>query len=95
MPKSPDRNSKPDSPDTNPSIDPETGKVNPSAPTIGTEGWGNTSDERQVLDQNPPAKIGGEQPKRNSADGRAAQPRHASGRANTNKQVGRHEEDAA
>ena len=90
MPKSTDTKSKPDNPDMNPSIDPQTGKVNPSAPTVGTEGWGNTSDERRVLDQNPPADIGGEQPKSNPGDGRTAQTRPASGRANrTSKSAGR------
>lgn len=33
----------------NPSVNPETHKVNPSAPTVGTEGWGMTSDERRTL----------------------------------------------
>ena len=45
----------PESTGKNPSINPETGKVNPSAPTAGTEGWGNTRDERQTLRENPPS----------------------------------------
>lgn len=39
----------------NPSIDPQTGAVNPSSPTVGTEGWGNTADERKTLSANPPS----------------------------------------
>lgn len=39
----------------NPSINPQTGAVNPSAPTAGTEGWGNTRDERGALSENPPS----------------------------------------
>ena len=38
----------------NPSIDPETHAVNPSAPTIGTEGWGLTTDERRTLSDTEP-----------------------------------------
>ena len=36
---------------TNPSVNPDDGGVNPSAPSAGTEGWGMTSDERRVLTQ--------------------------------------------
>jgi predicted small metal-binding protein len=39
----------------NPSINPQTGNVNPSAATAGTEGWGNTADERRTLSENPPS----------------------------------------
>ena len=39
----------------NPSVNPETHTVNPSAPTAGTEGWGNTTDERGALSENPPS----------------------------------------
>jgi predicted small metal-binding protein len=51
MPKSTDTNLNPNIPGTNPSVDPKTGAVNPSAPTVGTEQWGNTSDERRTLGQ--------------------------------------------
>jgi len=50
-----DPKTNPESTSKNPSINPETGKVNPSAPTAGTEGWGNTRDERQTLRENPPS----------------------------------------
>jgi hypothetical protein len=49
MPKSTTKNDTPDMPNRNPSVDPQTGTVNPSAPTVGTEQWGNTSDERRML----------------------------------------------
>ena len=38
-----------------PSVNPKTHAVNPSAPTTGTEGWGNTTDERAALSENPPS----------------------------------------
>ncbi len=44
---------------TNPSVNPETGEVNPSAPTAGTEGWGTTPDERRALNPNPPVRNSG------------------------------------
>ena len=31
--------------------------VDPSAPTVGTEGWGNTADEHRVLSPNDPQSI--------------------------------------
>ena len=45
----------PDFSNENPSVNPETHSVNPSAPTTGTEGWGNTTDERGALSENPPS----------------------------------------
>ncbi len=41
----------------NPSVDPETHNVNPSAPTVGTEGWGTTSDERRALAGTEPEAV--------------------------------------
>jgi len=35
--------------DANPSVHPDTHTVDPSAPPVGTEGWGLTSDEQRVL----------------------------------------------
>jgi len=37
-----------------PSVNPKTGKVNPSAPTVGTEGWGKAQDERRTLSNAEP-----------------------------------------
>ena len=36
-------------PGTNPNTTSRDGGINPSAPTIGTEGYGNTSDERHIV----------------------------------------------
>ncbi len=85
MPKSSDKHSKPDIPGTNPSVDPKTGTVNPSAPTAGTEQWGNTSDERRVFDQNKPAGTRGGQMKGNTEDHMAAASQREHDRATTNK----------
>jgi hypothetical protein len=71
MPKSTSKNDTPDVPATNSSVDPQTGTVNPSAPTVGTEQWGNTSDERRVLGHDRPAKTQAGQPKRNPRNRRA------------------------
>jgi hypothetical protein len=50
-----DHRIEPDFSTENPSVNPKTKTVNPSAPTAGTEGWGNTTDEREALSQNPPS----------------------------------------
>jgi len=55
---------------TNPSVDPDTGEVNPSAPTVGTEGYGTTSDERRVLAPNHPSATRSGQMKGNPGDDR-------------------------
>lgn len=54
MPNNPNRNLDSELA-ANPSVNPKTHAVNPSAPTTGTEGWGNTADERQALSENPPS----------------------------------------
>lgn len=54
MADNPNRNSTPEFRTDNPSVNPETHKVNPSAPTVGTEGWGNTTDERRTLSGTEP-----------------------------------------
>ena len=45
MPKNKPKNNR----GANTDVDPPLGGINPSAPTAGTEGWGQTSDERRVL----------------------------------------------
>jgi predicted small metal-binding protein len=55
----------------NPSVDPKTHTVNPSAPTTGTEGWGNTADERRALSENPPSISKDGQTSRNVQDNQA------------------------
>ncbi|HTV66494.1 MAG TPA: DUF1059 domain-containing protein [Bryocella sp.] len=60
MPKTPKttaKNDTPSAPRTNPSVDPKTSTVNPSAPTVGTEAWGNTSDERKTMGKDQPADL--------------------------------------
>jgi predicted small metal-binding protein len=85
MPKSSDPNRMPDIPETNPSVNPKTGAVNPSAPTVGTEQWGNTSDERRVLGQNEAAETPAAQMKGNPGDSMRAGSKHAEQHATTNK----------
>ncbi len=72
MPKSTDKNTLPDMPGTNPSVNPQTGAINPSAPTVGTEQWGNTSDERRVLGELDPADTRAGQMKGNPDDSNPA-----------------------
>ena len=54
-----------------PSVNPKTLAVNPSAPTTGTEGWGNATDERQALSENPPSISKPGQIPRTSGDNQA------------------------
>lgn len=70
---------------TNPNVTSHNGGVNPSAPASGTEGWGNTSDERRVLQMNDPAATRAGQMKGNPGDNQAEAARLASERATTNK----------
>jgi predicted small metal-binding protein len=83
--KSTDKNAMPDTPSTNPSVNPQTGAVNPSAPTVGTEQWGNTSDERRVLGQHEPANTRSGQMKGNPGDNMTAASQREEQRATTNK----------
>jgi predicted small metal-binding protein len=39
----------------NPNVRSRDGGINPSAPSSGTENWGNTADERRVVSMNDPA----------------------------------------
>ncbi len=55
----------------NPSVNPKTHAVNPSAPTTGTEGWGNTTDERRTLSENPPSASKDGQTSRTGGDNQA------------------------
>src|SRR5690242_11819049 len=71
MPKSNDKNMGPSGPGTNPNTQSQGGSVNPSAPSVGTEQWGNTSDERQVLGGGPPAATRAGQLKGNPGDDEA------------------------
>lgn len=77
-------------PGTNPNVTSRNGGINPSAPATGTEGWGNTSDERRVLQINDPAGTRAGQMKGNPGDNQAEATRRAGERATSNK---RREED--
>ena len=85
MPKRTDKNLRPEIPGTNPSVNPKTGAINPSAPTVGTEQWGNTSDERRVLGENEPAETRAGQMNGNPGDDMTAASQRAEQRATTNK----------
>ena len=70
---------------SNPSVNPQDGSINPSAPTVGTEGWGMTTDERQVLSPNGPQETRAGQMKGNPGDHQTAASERASAAATTNK----------
>lgn len=84
MPKRTDTNAVPDT-QTNPSVDPQTGTVNPSAPTVGTEQWGNTSDERRVMGEHDPTATRAGQMKDNPGDSMTAASQREEKRAANNK----------
>ena len=85
MPKSTDRKQTPSTPGTNPNVHSQPGEINPSAPTVGTEGWGNTADERRVLGQNQPNATRSGQMKGNPGDHMTAASEREHERATTNK----------
>jgi len=66
-----DPRTNPDFSTKNPSVNPATKAVNPSAPTVGTEGWGNTTDERRTLSQTPPSMSKEGQTSRAAGDNQA------------------------
>ena len=61
------------------------GGINPSAPTAGTEGWGQTSDERQTLSTNDPHDTRAGQMKGNPGDHMRAASQREEDRATSNK----------
>jgi predicted small metal-binding protein len=63
----------------------QSGGVNPSSPSIGTEGWGMTSDERRTLSQHDPAATRAGQMKGNLGDKMTEGSERASQAATTNK----------
>ncbi len=85
MPKSTDDKTAHNSPGTKPKLQSQEGGVNPSAPTTGTEGWGDTSDERQVMSTNHPAGTRAGQMRGNPGDNMTAAVQRESDRATTNK----------
>ncbi len=85
MPKSTDKSTTRGRAGTNPNVSSGKGGINPSAPTTGTEGWGNTSDERRVLSNVDPAGTRAGQMKGNPGDNMTEASQQASERATTNK----------
>ena len=73
----------PSGPGTNPDVYPENGGINPSAPSVGTEGWGTTSDERRVLTRQEPEHTRSGQQKGNPGDNQTEVSQRASEKANT------------
>ncbi|HUI83332.1 MAG TPA: DUF1059 domain-containing protein [Candidatus Binatia bacterium] len=71
-------------PGTNPNLHSQQGAINPSAPTTGTEAWGNTSDERRVLSQSDPSATRSGQMKGNPGDSQTSASQRASGAARSN-----------
>lgn len=61
----------PNIPGTNPNTASRDGEINPSAPSVGTEQWGNSSDERKVLSGNHPSHTRAGQMKGNPGDSQA------------------------
>lgn len=61
------------------------GGINPSAPTAGTEAWGQTSDERRVLGDHSPEDTRAGQMKDNPGDDMAAASQREEHRASSNK----------
>ena len=68
MAKSTDDKLRPDIAGTNPDVQSQNGQINPSAPSVGTEGWGNTADERRVLSSEKPSATRAGQMKGNPGD---------------------------
>ena len=64
---------------------PRDGSVDPSAPTTGTEGWGQTSDERAVLSDNHPRHTRAGQMKGNPGDHMTAASQREEKKASSNK----------
>ncbi len=86
-------NKQSNSPDagTNPNFGSHAGGINPSAPSVGTAGWGTTSDEREVIPTDNPEATRAGQMKGNLGDDMTTASQRASDAATTNK---RRSEDA-
>jgi predicted small metal-binding protein len=67
--KDPNQKPTPEFTTTNPSVNPDTGQINPSAPTVGTEAWGTTTDERRTLSKTEPSATQSRQVRADAGDG--------------------------
>jgi hypothetical protein len=83
MDKNSEKQPTPSGPGTNPDVYPEDGAINPSAPSVGTEGWGTTSDERRVLTRQEPEDTRAGQQKGNLGDNQTEVSQRASEKTNT------------
>jgi predicted small metal-binding protein len=72
---------------------PQSGGINPSAPASGTEGWGQTSDERRVLSSSDPKHTRAGQMKGNPGDHMRAASQREEDRATSNKKRSSHQDD--
>src|SRR5579863_2411991 len=70
---------------TNPNVHHQEGAINPSAPTTGTEQWGNTSDERKTRSGSDPQHTRAGQMKGNPGDMQTEASQRTSAAASTNK----------
>lgn len=70
---------------TNPNTHSQGGAINPSAPTSGTEQWGNTADERRTISSSNPEHTRAGQMKGNPGDNRTEAAQRMSAAATTNK----------
>ncbi len=85
MPNDKTQKTQPNTPGTNPDVHSREGGINPSAPTVGTEGWGQTSDERRTLSSVDPKDTRAGQMKGNPGDHMTAASQRANEAATTNK----------
>ena len=93
MPKDKAKQHHPDTSSTTFDPQPRDGSVDPSAPTTGTGGWGQTSDERLVLSDNHPQHTRAGQMKGNPGDDMAAASQREEHRASSNKRRSDEPED--
>jgi predicted small metal-binding protein len=85
MPKDKTDKAHPDTSSTTFDTQPRDGSIDPSAPTTGTEGWGQTSDERLVLSDNHPHHTRSGQMKGNPGDHMTTASQREEKKANSNK----------
>ena len=85
MPKDEEKKKQPKTSSAVPDVQSQSGGINPSAPSTGTEGWGQTSDERRVLSTNDPHATRAGQMQGNPGDHMRAASEREEKRATSNK----------
>ena len=88
MPRDKAKKHHPDTSSTTFDTQPRDGSIDPSAPATGTEGWGQTSDERLVLSDNHPAHTRAGQMKGNPGDHMTAAAQREEKRGKSNQKPG-------